>query len=150
MTRRSLNKLRKNVRRRLRGKRDFDLATSKGRRGAYWDLYASDHGFLRLLWTNRRPLGDQMVRYNQPSPARIRRLAAEGVRTIINLRAGHIPAGKTGILDHFFHTYLEDAVDHPMPLLEWVDKRYDPVRLKATFQTRWWGTLLSERLLNRE
>ena len=68
----------------------------------------------------------------------------------LSLRAGHIPAGKTGILDHFFHTYLADVADHPMPLLEWVDKRYDPVRMKATFQTRWWGTLLSERLLNRE
>ena len=45
-----------------------------------------DHGFLRILWTNFYQFSPGAYRSNQPSPARIKRYARRGIKTIINLR----------------------------------------------------------------
>jgi len=63
-----------------------DIATPKGRRAAKWHFYMSDHGFLRGLWTNQFEIAPGVWRSNQPSPARLRKLADMGVKSVLNLR----------------------------------------------------------------
>jgi protein tyrosine phosphatase (PTP) superfamily phosphohydrolase (DUF442 family) len=50
------------------------------------ELIFKDHGFLRILWHNQHQIAPGMWRSNQPGPSRIRKAAADGIRTIINLR----------------------------------------------------------------
>jgi uncharacterized protein (TIGR01244 family) len=64
----------------------FNLATPEGRRRARGDLMWTDHGFLRVLFQNFHWISPEMARANQPSPEHIRRYAAMGIRTVINLR----------------------------------------------------------------
>lgn len=45
-----------------------------------------DHAILRLVWTNEAEIAPGIFRANHPSPARLRRLSARGIRTIVNLR----------------------------------------------------------------
>ncbi|MBL8549225.1 MAG: protein tyrosine phosphatase [Hyphomonadaceae bacterium] len=70
----------------------FDLSTSDGRRRAEADLMWSDHGFLRAAFQNFHWISPEMARANQPSPKQIARYAAQGFKTIINLR-GDKPTG---------------------------------------------------------
>lgn len=81
----------RNARRWLSQSHAADLATKAGRRRAWWHLQLADHGLLRSLWSNRSEIAPGVYRSNQPDPKRIAKLAAEGIRTIINLRAA-IPA----------------------------------------------------------
>lgn len=69
-----------------------DIATPAGRRGAWAHFYLSDHGILRGLWTNQEEIAPGVWRSNQPSPARLRRLHAMGIRTILNLRGADLYA----------------------------------------------------------
>ncbi len=199
----------------------------------------ADHGFLRLAFHKFHWIGPGRARANQPSPKQITRYAAEGFRTIINLRgrsdtgyyalereacathglalidaplgsreapskarvhrakeifetieypalmhcksgadrAGimavfykhfhlgrpigeamdqldgkylHVKAGKTGMLDFFFETYLSETAATGKPFLKWIDEDYEPERVKASFHAQWWGTLLTEGILRRE
>jgi len=68
----------------------FDLSTPAGRRRAENDLTWGDHGFLRAGFHNFHwiELG-QMARANQPSPRDIARYAADGFKTILNLRGAY-------------------------------------------------------------
>jgi len=63
-----------------------DISTPKARRAAKWHFYLSDHGFLRGLWTNQYEIAPGVWRSNQPSPARLQKLADMGIKTILNLR----------------------------------------------------------------
>ncbi|MDZ5646297.1 fused DSP-PTPase phosphatase/NAD kinase-like protein [Nitrospirillum sp. BR 11828] len=68
---------------------------------------------------------------------------------------GHLRHAKTGILDHFFETFLayaegqgiEPTVD---AFYQWVDDVYDPPAFKKTFMTRWWASVLADKVLRRE
>jgi protein tyrosine/serine phosphatase len=62
----------------------------------------------------------------------------------------HVKQGKTGMLDFFFQSYLEDNFARPMPFLQWVDEVYEPDEVKARFHASWWGTMLTEKILKRE
>ncbi|KMW58411.1 hypothetical protein AIOL_003384 [Candidatus Rhodobacter oscarellae] len=62
------------------------ISTPSARRAAWWHFYLSDHGILRGLWTNQFEIAPGVWRSNQPSPARLRRLHGQGIRTILNLR----------------------------------------------------------------
>lgn len=65
----------------------FDLTTPEGRRRAEHDLVWTDHGFLRSRFSNFHWIEPGvMARANQPSPQAIARYAAEGFKTILNLR----------------------------------------------------------------
>ncbi|MGD9816475.1 MAG: sulfur transferase domain-containing protein [Hyphomonadaceae bacterium] len=65
----------------------FNLATPEGRRRAEADLIWADHGFLRARFSNFHWVEPGvMARANQPSPQAIARYAAQGFRTILNLR----------------------------------------------------------------
>jgi protein tyrosine/serine phosphatase len=65
----------------------FDLGTPEGRRRAEADLIWGDHGFLRTRFSNFHWIEPGvMARANQPSPQVIERYAAQGFKTILNLR----------------------------------------------------------------
>ena len=52
----------------------------------YADMLFLDHGIVRLFYLNRHRLGPQAWRSAQPAPHQIRKFAAKGVKTIVNLR----------------------------------------------------------------
>ncbi|MDP8921100.1 MAG: sulfur transferase domain-containing protein [Pseudomonadota bacterium] len=59
-----------------------------GRVRAWAHMLLADHGVFRLLYLNKHKVTDRLWRSAQPAPHQIAALAAEGVRTIINLRGG--------------------------------------------------------------
>lgn len=65
----------------------YDLTNAADRERAWQDYLWKDHGVLRLKFHNMHPVGTKgMWRANQPSPNRIKWLADNGFRTILNLR----------------------------------------------------------------
>lgn len=60
----------------------------------------------------------------------------------------HVKQGKTGMIDHFFKTYLEES--NGKPFLQWVDEDYDQERVKAAFRGQWWANILVDKVLRRE
>jgi protein tyrosine/serine phosphatase len=64
----------------------FDLQSPQGRKKAWDDLIWKDHGFLRMAFQNFHWIDDKMARANQPSPKHIKKYAAMGIKTILNLR----------------------------------------------------------------
>ncbi|MCP3972156.1 MAG: dual specificity protein phosphatase family protein [Rhodobacteraceae bacterium] len=79
-----------------------DISTPRGRRVAQWHFYLSDHGLLRGLWTNQYEIAPGAWRSNQPSQARLRKLRAMGIRSILNLRGEDIFS---------FHLFEREACD---------------------------------------
>lgn len=63
-----------------------DISTPALRRQALWHFHIFDHAWLRLLWTNFDEVAPGVYRSNQPDHARLEKLKAMGVRTIVNLR----------------------------------------------------------------
>jgi uncharacterized protein (TIGR01244 family) len=55
----------------------------------YIDMLFLDHGLVRLVYLNRHRLSADVLRSAQPAPHQIRQAAAEGVKTIVNLRGPH-------------------------------------------------------------
>ncbi|MAL09847.1 MAG: hypothetical protein CMF74_09305 [Maricaulis sp.] len=65
----------------------YDLSNPTDRERAWQDYLWKDHGVLRLRFHNMHPVGTKgMWRANQPSPNRIKWLADQGFKTILNLR----------------------------------------------------------------
>jgi protein tyrosine/serine phosphatase len=218
----------------------FDLATPRGRRRAHRDLIWTDHGFLRVRFSNFHWIEPGVAaRANQPSPAAIARYAQSGFKTVLNLRgrsdtgfyalereacerhglmmidarmhsreppkveqvlrakelfetieypalmhcksgadrAGvmavlykhfkmgmpieqameqlslkylHVKQGKTGMIDFFFQTYLDQTRESGKPFLDWVLEDYDQPRVKAAFMGEWWANILVDKILRRE
>lgn len=62
----------------------------------------------------------------------------------------HVRYARTGIIDHFFESYLEACREHPVDLLTWIRTDYDPEALEKRFHSRPWFDLLVDRLLRRE
>lgn len=62
----------------------------------------------------------------------------------------HYRYARTGLLDHFFESYLRDNAARPMSLLEWVDTVYDREALRAGFRPVPWVDALVDRVLRRE
>jgi protein tyrosine/serine phosphatase len=69
----------------------------------------------------------------------------------LSLKFGHIRHGDTGVLDYVFERYLAEGEPRGESFLEWIGRAdYDHVEVKSRFKARWWGSLLTERLLHRE
>jgi len=68
----------------------------------------------------------------------------------LSFRYLHVKAGKTGVLDAVFETYLEDTADQPKPFLDWVAEDYDREQVKADFLTSFQSRLNIDKLLGRE
>jgi len=68
----------------------------------------------------------------------------------LSLKYLHIRAGKTGVLDFFFQTYLSEGHSRGLSFTEWVTQGYDAAGLKRRFlETRKWKLNL-DQLLRRE
>lgn len=76
----------KRIDRKLRNSFGMDISTPSGRFASHIHASVFDHAFLRLMWANLSEIAPGVWRSNQPGPARIRRYADMGVKTIINLR----------------------------------------------------------------
>ncbi|WP_353346059.1 tyrosine-protein phosphatase [Litorivita sp. NS0012-18] len=76
----------KDLERGRRGSFGNDISTPENRRAAMWHFHLFDHAFLRGAWTNLEEIAPDVWRSNQPSPARIEKYAAMGIKTILNLR----------------------------------------------------------------
>jgi len=63
-----------------------DFATPEGRRRARREFLFADHAIIRMAFDNSHEIAPGVWRSYQPSPARLERWAARGVRTIVNLR----------------------------------------------------------------
>lgn len=68
----------------------------------------------------------------------------------LSLRYGHVPAGKTGILDAFFDEYRRANAAAPIDFVTWLDTVYDPDALTRRYRSGFWGNLLVDRVLRRE
>jgi hypothetical protein len=68
----------------------------------------------------------------------------------LSLRFGHFRQADTGILDHFFDSYLEYNRRQPTPFFEWVENVYDPDELKRSFHAKGWANRLVNDILRRE
>lgn len=215
------------------------LATPRDRLWAWTDMILADHAFFRMVYLNRHQIAPGVWRAAQPLPGQIRRMAAKGLKTVVNLRGGqsygslpleveacdtsgvafetfvlrsrsiptadeiralrdlfrqieypalfhcksgadragmmsalylaihegrpvaearqqlalkygHISRGPTGMLDAFFDAYEADQPDGKMPLMEWVETRYDPAAITEAFKAGTMGSFLTETVLRRE
>jgi uncharacterized protein (TIGR01244 family) len=73
----------------------------------------------------------------------------------LSLKYLHVRQGKTGMLDHFFDTFLAWAKAHGKPddrenFLYWLNNVYDPAAVKADFMSSWWANILVDKILRRE
>jgi protein tyrosine/serine phosphatase len=68
----------------------------------------------------------------------------------LHLRYGHLRSARTGVLDHFLQAWRDHAATEPTAFYDWVDRTYDPARLKAEFRPRGWANVLVDRVLRRE
>ncbi len=66
----------------------LDAPGGRWRHNLHFHLF--DHAFLRSVWTNFARVADGVYRSNQPSPARMKRMKARGIRTVLSLR-GDMP-----------------------------------------------------------
>lgn len=67
--------------------------TSAERRRAWLNMLLVDHGFLREVYVHRHRVADGVWRSAQPGPKHLERFAADGVRTILNLRGPRVECG---------------------------------------------------------
>lgn len=67
----------------------------------------------------------------------------------LQVRYGHLAAARTGVLDHFFMTYLKDR-ELGEPLEDWILYKYDPAAVQATFQPKGIASWIVDRVLQRE
>ncbi len=61
-----------------------------GKPATYLDMLFLDHGIFRLFYVNKHALDKGVYRSAQPAPHQIKALAADGVRTIVNLRGERV------------------------------------------------------------
>jgi len=66
-------------------------------------------------------------------------------RRQLSLRYGYLRHSRSGILDLFFMSYLEDNQRQPVTFIDWVDKVYDPEKLRLLFQEKSWAKRLARR-----
>lgn len=57
--------------------------------GMWWQYYVADHAAVRLLVTNHYRIDEDIWRSNQPGFRRLKRLKAEGLKSVLSLRGDH-------------------------------------------------------------
>ena len=85
---------------RLRSSFGNDISTPAGRRAAHLHFQLMDHAFFRIWWTNLAEIAPGVWRSNQPSPKRVARYKAMGIKSILFLR---------GFRTNSFQVLEEDA-----------------------------------------
>lgn len=68
----------------------------------------------------------------------------------LSIRYGHMSRADTGILDYVFQRYIEDNRREPIAFFDWIDTRYDPDEIHATFRANGWANRLVNGVLRRE
>jgi protein tyrosine/serine phosphatase len=68
----------------------------------------------------------------------------------LSLKYLHVKQGKTGMIDYFFQTYLDQTRESGKPFMQWVEEDYDKARVKSSFLGSWWANILVDRILRRE
>ena len=68
----------------------------------------------------------------------------------LSLKYLHVRQGKTGMLDFFFATYLEETKANSKPFMAWVEEDYDQAAVKSAFMGEWWANILVDKILRRE
>ena len=68
----------------------------------------------------------------------------------LSLKYLHVRQGKTGMIDFFFDSYLEETKESGKSFLQWVEEDYDPERVKGAFMGEWWANILVDKVLRRE
>lgn len=63
-----------------------EFATPEGRRRAEREFFWGDHAFIRALYDNTHEIAPGVFRSYQPSPRRLKKWAARGIKTVVNLR----------------------------------------------------------------
>lgn len=79
----------------------------------YIDLVFVDHGIFRGIYANRHEISPGVWRSSQPGPQQIKRLARQGIRTIINLR-GKRNCGSYRLQAEACRTYGITLIDFPL------------------------------------
>ncbi len=68
----------------------------------------------------------------------------------LSLKYLHVRQGKTGMLDFFFKTYLEETKTSGKSFMAWVEEDYDQAAVKSAFMGEWWANILVDKILRRE
>ena len=68
----------------------------------------------------------------------------------LGLKYLHMKAGKTGMLDYFFQTYLDGPAQQGLEFLDWINGDYDRLKVKAGFMSSWIGAVWTDKILRRE
>ncbi len=63
-----------------------DITSPKGRVRAWLHFYLKDHHLLRVWWWNLVEIAPGVWRSNQPSPGRLKRYKALGIKSVVSLR----------------------------------------------------------------
>ncbi len=62
----------------------------------------------------------------------------------------HIREGKTGVLDYFYESYLQEGAPRGLSFADWVASDYDGPALKSRFLKTWKSKFALDQLLRRE
>lgn len=68
----------------------------------------------------------------------------------LSWKYGHIRQAQTGVLDHFFESYLASNRESPIDFWVWLDTVYDPDALKAEYVSSKFADRLVDGILRRE
>ncbi len=69
----------------------------------------------------------------------------------LSWRYMHVRQGLTGVLDYIFQLYLAEGEPQGLSFVDWTQSPgYDPKKIKADFRAGRLGSLLTEKLLQRE
>ena len=68
----------------------------------------------------------------------------------LSLRYGHIKQADTGVIDHFFQTYIEANRAQPIDFWTWVETEYRPAAVEESFKANHFATRVVGTVLRRE
>ena len=68
----------------------------------------------------------------------------------LHWKFGHLRHSKTGVLDYMLDRYGADSARQPLAFRDWVGRGYDPLAMRAEFQTGRLSSTLVDRILRRE
>jgi protein tyrosine/serine phosphatase len=75
---------------------------------------------------------------------------AEEALSHLSLKYGHIKQARTGVLDHFFESYIAANRARPVGFLDWVNSAYDLEAVKKSFRPQGLASVLVDIVLRRE
>lgn len=108
------------------------LVSKRDRWGAWLNMFFADHGFIRLFYLNLHRISVNAWRSAQPAPYQIRRLAGQGLKSVVNLRGGQsygsLPLEQEACEEHGVHFEVFVLRSRALPAVE------DVLAAKALFE----------------